>query len=74
MNNKDLTATGARFPDVSVQLTGADGNAFAIIGRVAAALTRAWHREEADQFVHDAMDCESYDALLQFAMRTVEVR
>lgn len=70
MNDRDRTVT---YPDVDVQLTGTDGNAFMVIGRVTAALKQAGHRDAADKFAHDAMDSESYDALLQLAMRTVAV-
>jgi hypothetical protein len=62
-----------KYPDVHVQLTGRDGNAFAVIGAVSAALKRAGHRDAAEAFANDAMDSSSYDALLALAMRTVEV-
>lgn len=70
MTDRDLTVT---HPDVRVQLAGTDGNAFMVIGRVTAALKQAGHRDAADRFAHDAMDSESYGALLQLAMRTVAV-
>lgn len=62
-----------KFPHVEVQLTGEDGNAFAIIGRVSKALKRAGESEGAADFQTTAFACESYDALLQLAMRTVTV-
>jgi hypothetical protein len=62
-----------KYPDVHVQLTGRDGNAFAVIGAVSAALKRAGHRDAAETFANDAMDSSSYDALLALAMRTVAV-
>lgn len=62
-----------KFPQVSVQLTGEDGNAFSIIGRVSREMRRAGLREQAEQYQRDAVQCESYDALLQLTMRTVEV-
>lgn len=61
------------YPDVHVPLTGRDGNAFAIIGTVSRALRRAGHVQAADEFSGRAMDCESYDELLQLAMTTVKV-
>lgn len=61
------------FPWVEVQLTGTDGNAFAIIGQVSRALKRAGLVEEAKAFEGDVMDSESYDALLRHCMLTVEV-
>ena len=38
-----------RYPDVQVQLSGEDGNAFAILGRTAAALPRAPEVAKDDQ-------------------------
>jgi hypothetical protein len=61
------------YPDVTVQLTGEDGNAFAIIGRVAKALRREVSPEAASQFSAEAMNQPSYDALLRLAMSTVNV-
>jgi hypothetical protein len=61
------------FEDVEVQLSGHDGNAFAIIGRVRRAMEVAGHADAADQFAKDAMTCGSYDDLLVFVMNTVVV-
>lgn len=68
-----MTTTRPTYPDVFVQLTGEDGNAFAIIGRVAGALRAAGYRDEARTFQAEAMEQGSYDELLQFVLRTVEV-
>lgn len=65
--------TEPKFPDVFVQLTGNDGNAFAIIGAVQRGLREAGYSDEAKQFSTDAMNSESYDALLRLCMETVEV-
>jgi hypothetical protein len=62
-----------KYPEVEVQLTGTDGNAFAIIGNVSRALKRAGLRDAAAAFSAEAMQCDSYDALLVLAMQTVEV-
>ena len=59
--------------DVTVKLTGQDGNAFAVIGAVVGALKRAGHADGAKEFGDAAFKSESYDALLQLAMQTVEV-
>lgn len=59
--------------DVEVRLSGADGNAFAIIGTVSKALTRAGYREDAEAFKKQASKAHSYDEILQLAMETVEV-
>lgn len=60
-------------PDVYVQLTGRDGNAFAIIGAVAGALRRQVGPESAEAFTSAAFNCGSYDELLALATNTVEV-
>ena len=57
-----------------VQLTGHDGNAYAIIGRIAQALRREAGTHAADMFTEAAFACTSYDDLLALAMRTVDCR
>lgn len=61
------------YPDVEVELLGHDGNAFLIIGRVAKAIRRAHGNDAATKFTEEASQQESYDALLGFVMKTVEV-
>ncbi len=61
-----------RYPDVTVQLTGKDGNAFAILGAVSSALRRTGHDAAVDEFLAEAM-AGDYDHLLRTAMRYVEV-
>jgi hypothetical protein len=62
-----------KYPDVQVQLSGEDGNAFFIIGRVRAALRRAGvESKECDEFSNEAMSGD-YDNVLQTAMRWVSV-
>lgn len=71
---------GARSPDeplfwwVEVQLTGEDGNAFAIIGAVTRALKNAGLGDEAAAYRDDVMESDSYDALLRHTMLTVTVQ
>ncbi len=48
----------------TVKLVGEDGNAFSIMGRVSKTLKRAGLREEADKFMKEAMQAESYDVLI----------
>ncbi len=67
------TSTTVKFPDVQVQLTGTDGNAFAIIGRVSRALKRAGHPESAVKEFQDEAMSGDYDHLLQTAMKYVDV-
>jgi hypothetical protein len=63
-----------RFPDVTVQLTGEDGNAFFIMGRVAAALRKAGaSRDEISQY-HDEAKLGDYDNLLRVTMDWVNAR
>jgi len=61
------------FPFITVQLTGTDGNVFAIIAKVSTALRRAGYSDSANEFRVTAMACQSYDAVLQLVMETVEV-
>lgn len=62
-----------KFPEVEVQLSGSDGNAFAIIGAVSKVLRSEVSPEAAKEFSAEAMESESYDDLLQLVMSTVEV-
>ena len=62
-----------KFPDISVQLDGEDGNAFFILGRVRQAMKRAGcTAEEMTEFSNEAMSGD-YDHLLQTVMEWVEV-
>jgi hypothetical protein len=61
------------YPDITVQLTGRDGNAYAIIGAVARELRRQVGDAAATAFAAAAFECGSYDELLQLAMATVTV-
>ena len=62
-----------RYPDVSVQLVGEDGNAGAIMGRVTTALRRnKVPLSEVNKFRLQAMS-GSYDELLQTVMEWVDV-
>lgn len=61
-----------KYPDVHVQLTGNDGNAFGVIGAVEKAIRREVGRDEAKEFTDTAYKCGSYDELLQLCMKTVD--
>ncbi|MFN2491147.1 MAG: hypothetical protein ABR529_15745 [Actinomycetota bacterium] len=65
------------FPEVVVDISGPDGNAFAIMGVVRRALKDAHRRHEAcDQEVDDVlrdMLAEDYDHLLDVAKRYVTI-
>ena len=62
-----------KYSDVHVQLTGADGNAYAIMGAVSQALRRAG--VSAEQIQEYTMESTSgdYDHLLGTAMAWVDV-
>jgi uncharacterized protein DUF4314 len=63
-----------RYPDIQVQLSGEDGNAFAILGRTAAALRAAGvPQEEIDAYFAEATSGD-YDHLLQTTMTWVDGR
>ena len=63
-----------KYPDITVTLTGRDGNAFAILGRCrAAARDAGLSDEEIAAFMDEAM-AGNYDHLLQTAMRWFEIR
>jgi hypothetical protein len=55
-----------------VQLTGEDGNAFAILGRVRRAILHSNHPELAEQFLQEAT-AGDYDNVLMTCMRYVTV-
>lgn len=58
--------------DAVVQLTGEDGNAFAILGRVRRAIIKSNHPELAEQFMQEAT-AGDYDHLLCTCMCYVSV-
>lgn len=62
-----------KFPQVTVRLSGEDGNAFSIIGRVANALRKGGaSSEDVTQFTDEAMSGD-YDNVIRTAMRWVNV-
>lgn len=63
-----------RHPDISVQLTGEDGNAFAILGRVQRAMRDGGlDQSEIDEYLAEATEGH-YDDLLMTTMHWVDVR
>ena len=58
--------------DVTVRLTGEDGNAFAVLGTVKNALQRAGYRKEAEEYFEEATSGD-YDNLLRVTMQYVNV-
>jgi hypothetical protein len=64
--------TAVQYPEVTVTLSGEDGNAFGILGRVQRALRNAGvPDEEISQFMEEAT-AGDYDHLLQTVMRWVD--
>lgn len=65
--------SSVKYPEIEVQLSGNDGNAFAIMGAVSKALRRAdVSQAEIDQYLNQSMSGD-YDNLIQTAMRWVSV-
>lgn len=66
-------ASQPKYPDITVELLGGDGNAFHIIGKVRKALQRGGvSRDEIKTFQSDAMSGD-YDHLLRTCMTWVNV-
>jgi hypothetical protein len=70
---KKTPKTGPLFPQVRVRLTGTDGNAFFILGRVSKAAERAGvSQADVDQFMNEAMSGD-YDHLLATCVKYFDV-
>lgn len=54
------------------QLTGTDGNVFALAGQVGKALKRAGLQAEAKEFYRRLKQCPSYDAALELMCEYVD--
>jgi len=62
-----------KYPNIKVELSGGDGNAFAVLGKVKRALQRAsTPQDEIDQFMKEATSGD-YNHLLATAMEWVDV-
>lgn len=62
-----------KYPEITVQLTGNDGNAWAIMGAVSRALREnGVPAEEITEFTNESMSGD-YDNLLRTAMSWVDV-
>jgi hypothetical protein len=65
--------TEVKYPEIEVQLVGEDGNAFAIMGRVASALKSAGvSKEEIDEYYSESTSGD-YEHLLRTATKWVSV-
>jgi hypothetical protein len=62
-----------KYPEIEVQLTGQDGNAYAIMGAVQKALRKAEvSKDEIDEYLKESMSGD-YNHLLRTAMAWVSV-
>ena len=62
-----------KYPNIEVQLTGKNGNAFAIIGAVSKALRQSGvNKDEIEKFIDEAMSAD-YDNLLVTCINWVDV-
>jgi hypothetical protein len=59
--------------DVKVKLTGTDGNAYALMGRVRQAMRKAKVPSEEVKVFHEEATSGDYDHLLQTCMKWVDV-
>lgn len=63
----------SKYPEITVKLTGKDGNAFAVMGAVRRALKQAdVSADEVDEYTKQSTSGD-YDNLLQVAMSWVTV-
>lgn len=73
LNSELAELSGPYYPNVHVQLTGLNGNAFVLIGAVRRALRRAGMPATGiEEFTAEA-SAGDYDALLRTCMRWVDV-
>lgn len=73
MTNSAEESSGIKYPEVSVELTGRDGNALAVLGMVRLALRRAKvPADEIQAFTTEATSGD-YNHLLVTCMRWVDV-
>jgi len=63
-----------KYPEIIVQLTGEEGNAFAILGRVSRAMRQAGlNQAQINEYTNEAM-AGTYDDLLQATLKYVTVQ
>lgn len=68
-----MATNDVKFPEITVELSGHDGNAFAILGKVTRALKKGGATQaEVSEFFDEATS-GGYDHLLATVMRTVDV-
>ncbi len=63
-----------KYPHLTIELSGKDGNVFFILGRMSALLrTAGLSQEELDEFIKEATS-KDYDHVLQTCMKWVNVK
>lgn len=63
-----------KYPNIELQLTGKDGNAFAILGRLSKALRRAGlSHDQVKVIINECTRQPNYQSLLAKVMEYVEV-
>lgn len=62
-----------KHPDISVQLTGQDGNVFNLMGVVIKALRNNGSGDEVDDFISEVTSSKSYHEALAVMMQWVDV-
>jgi hypothetical protein len=63
-----------KYPNIHVQLTGTNGNVFALLSKVIKALkANGVPQTEVDAFWEEASSSKSYDAALAVMMRWIDV-
>jgi hypothetical protein len=67
------TADNPRFPEISVRLSGVDGNAFAVMGAVGKALRRAKVPAPVIEMFYEEAKAGDYDHLLATCVKWVSV-
>lgn len=68
-----MVSDSIKYPDIDVQLSGKDGNAFSVLGNVQRALRKGQvPSEDIEQFISEAMSGD-YNHLLATAMRWVNI-
>lgn len=63
----------AKYPNISVELIGKNGNAFYIIGKVLEALKEAGYKNGADKYLQEAISGD-YNDLLRTTMKYVNIK
>ena len=74
MNDKTTKSTGPRYPEVTVELIGNDGTAFAILAACKRAARKSGVSDEEIGRFYDEALAGDYDHLLATAMRWFNVK